>query len=117
MRCRGLQKLANPAYLGGVLFSGLPCVAPHCVPGGVIVVSIEAHSCFTILLERGTHPDVQHLAEHASIQLTLDRYSTGCPLWRTFSCPWTQWSVRQKTAIRRLLALAYLSQAFQYPQL
>ena len=81
------------------------------------MVSIEAHSCFTILLERGTHPkDVQHLAGHASIQLTLDRYSTGCPLCRTFSCPWTQWSVRQKTAIRRQLTLAYLRQAFQYRQ-
>jgi integrase len=38
------------------------------------------HSCFTILLARGTHPKyVQHLAGHASIQLTLDRYSHWMP--------------------------------------
>ncbi len=38
------------------------------------------HSCFTILLARSTHPKyVQHLAGHASIQLTLDRYSHWMP--------------------------------------
>jgi integrase len=38
------------------------------------------HTCFTILLARGTHPKyVQHLAGHASIQLTLDRYSHWMP--------------------------------------
>ena len=37
-------------------------VAPYCVRGGVRVVSIQAHICFTILLARGTHPMyVQHL--------------------------------------------------------
>lgn len=37
------------------------------------------HSRFTILLARSTHPKyVQMLAGHASIQLTLDRYSLGC---------------------------------------
>jgi uncharacterized membrane protein YedE/YeeE len=41
MCCRGLQKLANPAFLGGFLFSGLLSVAPYCVPGGIRVVSIE----------------------------------------------------------------------------
>jgi hypothetical protein len=76
MRCRGLHRLANPAYLSLFLFSGLPCVAPYCVPGGVRVVSIEAHSCFTIVLAGGMHPKcVQHLAGHASTQLILDRYS------------------------------------------
>src|SRR5215216_1262931 len=35
MRCRGLHGLANPAFLSGFLFSGLPCVAPYCVRGGV----------------------------------------------------------------------------------
>jgi integrase len=39
-----------------------------------------SHSCFTILLARGTHPKyVQHLAGHTSIQLTLDRYSHCMP--------------------------------------
>ena len=38
------------------------------------------HSCFTLLLSRGIHPKyVQHLAGHASIQLTLDRYSHWMP--------------------------------------
>ena len=38
------------------------------------------HTCFTILLARGMHPKyVQHLAGHASIQLTLDRYSHWMP--------------------------------------
>ncbi len=38
------------------------------------------HSCFTILLARGTHLKyAQHLARHASIQLTLDRYSHLMP--------------------------------------
>src|SRR5918992_139334 len=38
------------------------------------------HSCFTLLLSRGVHPKfVQHLAGHASIQLTLDRYSHWMP--------------------------------------
>ncbi len=39
MRCRGLQRLVNPAYLGGFLCSGLLRVAPYCVPGGIRVVS------------------------------------------------------------------------------
>jgi hypothetical protein len=38
-RCRGLPRVANPAYLSRFLFYGLPCVAPYCVPGGVRVVS------------------------------------------------------------------------------
>jgi len=38
------------------------------------------HTCFKLLLGRGTHPKyVQHLAGHASIQLTLDRYSHWMP--------------------------------------
>jgi hypothetical protein len=39
MRCRDLQRLANPAYLRGFLFPGLLRFAPYCVPGGVRVVS------------------------------------------------------------------------------
>ncbi len=34
-----MHGFANPAYLSGFLFSGLLCVAPYCVPGGVKVVS------------------------------------------------------------------------------
>ena len=38
------------------------------------------HTCATLLLSRGTHPKmVQHLLGHASIQLTLDRYSHWMP--------------------------------------
>jgi integrase len=72
--------LANPAYLSGFLCSGLLRVAPYYVPGGIRVVSIEAHSCFTILLARGMRPKyVHYLAGHSSIQLTLDRYSHWMP--------------------------------------
>jgi integrase len=34
------------------------------------------HSCFTLLLSRGVHPK---FVQHASIQLTLDRYSHWMP--------------------------------------
>ena len=38
------------------------------------------HTCATLLLSRGTHPKyVQQLLGHASIQLTLDRYSHWMP--------------------------------------
>jgi len=38
------------------------------------------HTCATLLLSRGTHPKyVQRLLGHASIQLTLDRYSHWMP--------------------------------------
>ena len=40
MRCRGMQRLANDAYLSGFLCSALLRVAPYCVPGGIRVVSI-----------------------------------------------------------------------------
>jgi hypothetical protein len=34
-----VQEVANPAFSGGFLCSGLPHVAPYCVPGGVRMVS------------------------------------------------------------------------------
>src|SRR5215208_3171410 len=38
------------------------------------------HTCATLLLSRGTHPKyVQQLFGHASIRLTLDRYSHWIP--------------------------------------
>jgi hypothetical protein len=73
MRCRDLQRFANLAYLSGFHVSGLSCVASYCVPDGIKVVSIESHSCFAMLLTSDKRPnDVQNLAGHASIQLTLD---------------------------------------------
>ena len=33
----GIAELANPAYLRRFLFSGLPYVAPYCVPGVPVV--------------------------------------------------------------------------------
>ena len=36
-----MHGVAKPAYLGVFLCSGLPRVAPYCVPGGVRVVSIS----------------------------------------------------------------------------
>jgi hypothetical protein len=38
-RCRDVQRVANPAYLSGFLFSGLLSVVPYRVPDGVRVVS------------------------------------------------------------------------------
>jgi integrase len=38
------------------------------------------HTCAILLLERGVHPKlVQHLLRHASITMTLDRYSHRIP--------------------------------------
>jgi integrase len=38
------------------------------------------HNCATLLLRRGVHPKlVQHLLGHASITMTLDRYSHWIP--------------------------------------
>jgi len=38
------------------------------------------HTCATVLLGRGVHPKlVQHLLGHASITMTLDRYSHWIP--------------------------------------
>ena len=42
MRCRGVQRLAKPLYLGGFLCSGLQAVAPYCVSSGIRVVSIPS---------------------------------------------------------------------------
>src|SRR5919107_5837214 len=39
MRCGGVQRIANAAYLEGFLFPALLRVAPYCVPGGIRVVS------------------------------------------------------------------------------
>ena len=80
-RCRGVQRVANPAYLSGFLFSGLLRVAPYCVPGGIRVVSGEGHGCFTILLPRARiRSYAQHLTRDAiDPQLTLDRYSRWMP--------------------------------------
>ena len=39
MRCRGVQGIANAAYLEGLLFPALLRVAPYCVPGGIRMVS------------------------------------------------------------------------------
>src|SRR5215208_6536243 len=39
---QGLHRFANPAYLGGFLFSGLLRVAPYCAPGGIRLVSGRA---------------------------------------------------------------------------
>jgi hypothetical protein len=47
MRCRGLLGFANTPYSRGFLYSGLQSVAPHCVPGGVRVVSEVSGSHIT----------------------------------------------------------------------
>src|ERR671917_972622 len=42
MCCGGLLGVANPAFLGWFLCSGLLSVAPYCAPGGIRVVSGRA---------------------------------------------------------------------------
>jgi hypothetical protein len=59
-RCRGLQRLANPAYLGGFLFSGLLRVAPYCVPGGIRVVSREVRRQWITRRRFLCNPDVPY---------------------------------------------------------
>jgi hypothetical protein len=58
MRCRGLHRVANPAYLRGFLCSALPCVPPYGVPGGVRVVSevrgIHVAGSFALERQLGT---------------------------------------------------------------
>jgi hypothetical protein len=54
MLCRGLHGLANLAFLSLFLFSGLPRVAPYCVPGGVRMVSIAASRAGDSVFTGGT---------------------------------------------------------------
>src|SRR5215218_9188011 len=42
MRCRGVQRIANAAYLEEFPFPALLSVAPYCVPGGIRMVSGRA---------------------------------------------------------------------------
>jgi hypothetical protein len=55
-----LQRLANPAYLGGFLFSGLLRVAPYCVPGGIRVVSREVRRQWITRRRFLCNPDVPY---------------------------------------------------------
>jgi integrase len=64
------QNVVNRHFKPLLRWAGLPDIRWHDL----------RHSCFTLLLSRGVHPKfVQHLAGHASIQLTLDRYSHWMP--------------------------------------
>lgn len=64
------QNVVNRHFKPLLKHAGLPDIRWHDL----------RHSCFTLLLSRGVHPKyVQHLAGHASIQLTLDRYSHWMP--------------------------------------
>ena len=64
------QKLVNRHFKPLLRRTGLPNIRWHDL----------RHTCSTLLLRRGVHPKmVQHLMGHASIQLTLDRYSHWIP--------------------------------------
>ena len=64
------QNVANRYFKPLLKRAGLPDIRWHDL----------LHTCATLLLSRGTHPKlVQHLLGHASIQLTLDRYSHWIP--------------------------------------
>jgi integrase len=56
----------------------MAALSVHCNPSGSVATS--RHTCATLLLSPVTHPTyVQKLLGHASVQLTLDRYSPGMP--------------------------------------
>jgi integrase len=64
------QNIVNRYFKPLLRRSGLPDIRWHDL----------RHTCATLLLGRGVHPKmVQHLMGHASIQLTLDRYSHWIP--------------------------------------
>ena len=64
------QKIVNRHFKPLLRRTGLPNIRWHDL----------RHTCSTLLLRRGVHPKmVQHLMGHASIQLTLDRYSHWIP--------------------------------------
>ena len=64
------QKIVNRHFKPLLRRAGLPNIRWHDL----------RHTCSTLLLRRGVHPKmVQHLMGHASIQLTLDRYSHWIP--------------------------------------
>jgi integrase len=64
------QKIVNRHFKPLLRRTGLPNIRWHDL----------RHTCATLLLGRGVHPKmVQHLIGHASIQLTLDRYSHWIP--------------------------------------
>ena len=44
MRCKALQRFANPLYLSRFIFYGLPGVAGYCVRGGVRDPPYGAHA-------------------------------------------------------------------------
>jgi integrase len=64
------QKIVNRHFKPLLRRTGLPNIRWHDL----------RHTCATLLLGCGVHPKmVQHLIGHASIQLTLDRYSHWIP--------------------------------------
>ena len=67
---QGTQNIVNRYFKPLLRRTGLPDIRWHDL----------RHTCATLLLGRGVHPKmVQHLMGHASIQLTLDRYSHWIP--------------------------------------
>jgi integrase len=64
------QNVVNRGFKPLLKRAGLPDIRWHDL----------RHTCATLLLSRGVHPKyVQQLLGHASIQLTLDRYSHWMP--------------------------------------
>jgi integrase len=64
------QNIVNRHFKPLLEHAGLPPIRWHDL----------RHTCATLLLGRGVHPKlVQHLLGHASITMTLDRYSHWIP--------------------------------------
>ena len=65
-----LSRVARTSFKPLLKRSGLPDICFHDL----------RHTCATLLLARGHHPKlVQELLGHASVTLTLDRYSHALP--------------------------------------
>ena len=79
MRCRGLHEVAKPAYLEGLICSGLLSVAPYCVLGGIRVVSSEAQLLHDSARPRHS-PEGRHTwPDKLQFNLTSTATPTRCP--------------------------------------
>ena len=89
-RCSGHQSRATKPFVfsttAGTPVDAQNVINRHCKPllkrAGLPNIRLHdlLHTCATLLRPRGTHPKlVQCLLGHASIQLTLDRYSHWMP--------------------------------------
>src|SRR5919112_3981119 len=69
MCCRGVQGVANAAYLEGFPFPALLRVAPYCAPGGIRVVSREVSGNARCRSPYSSHGWPDHVSDEGRIAL------------------------------------------------